>query len=263
MNVATPEKVGFSSERLKRLDALLQKWVDDRLLPGIHMLIWRRGAAAYSRCFGFMDVTAQKPIQTDTIYRIYSMTKPITSAAVMMLFEEGRLLLTDPVSAYIPEFKDLKVYVNENEHTDLERPMTIHHLLTHTSGLTYDFLITSPVDAMYRKADVLNRNISLKTMIDRLADDHANAKKLATGLSNIKGLLISPEPPQTNIVLFELAPGLPVEGFLAGLNSKRVKISSRGGNLFRAVTHRMISEKDIDEALMHIAEVCAGLRVRA
>jgi CubicO group peptidase (beta-lactamase class C family) len=109
----------------------------------------------YSECFGMMDIEANKPMQFDTLFRIYSMTKPITSVAVMMLYEEGHFQLSDPISRFIPGFEDVKVLVKETESglelANLEREITIWHLLTHTSGLSYGFDENDPVDKMCQK----------------------------------------------------------------------------------------------------------------
>ena len=169
MNTTAPENVGFSSARLRRLDALMQRYVDERWLPGVLTVVSRHGKVAYCECAGLMDIESQKPVQVDTIFRIYSMTKPITSVAVMMLYEEGCLQLNEPVAKYIPAFGDLKVFVSDNERADCARPMTIRHLLTHTSGLTYDFLGDSPVDQMCKEAELHRRDASLQEMIDKLA----------------------------------------------------------------------------------------------
>ena len=121
----------------------MQRYVDEGKLSGIIAAIARRGQLVYRKKFGQMDIKADKPMEFDTIFRIYSMSKPITSVAVMMLYEEGRFLLGDPVSRFIPGFKHAKVFAGETdsgfELADLEREITILDLLTHTSGLSYGF----------------------------------------------------------------------------------------------------------------------------
>jgi CubicO group peptidase (beta-lactamase class C family) len=118
-------------------------------------LVARRGEVVYHKALGLMDVESKKPMALDTLLRMYSMTKPITSVAVMMLFEEGRLHLTDPVSKFIPEFEDLKVFVRETETgielANLERAITVHDLLTHTSGLAYGIAPETYVDRQFQK----------------------------------------------------------------------------------------------------------------
>ncbi|HNT78572.1 MAG TPA: serine hydrolase domain-containing protein [Anaerolineae bacterium] len=155
MNTVSPESVGLSSARLKRVDQVMQKYVDQGKLPGVLSLVARRGQTAHLSQVGWMDVAAQKPIAFDTLFRIYSMTKPITSVAVMMLYEEGHFFLSDPVAKYLPEFEDVKVLVRRTETgvelADLKRPITIHHLLTHTGGLSYGFDPNDYIDQQIQK----------------------------------------------------------------------------------------------------------------
>ncbi len=177
MNTVSPESAGFSSARLKRVDQVMQKYVDQGKLPGVLTLVARRGHIAHLSKVGWMDVEAHKPIAFDTLFRIYSMTKPLTSVAVMMLYEEGRFFLNDPVAKYIPEFADLKVFVRETETgvelANLKRPITIHHLLTHTAGLSYGFDPNDYVDKQIQK-HVWQRysddpDITLEELIRRIA----------------------------------------------------------------------------------------------
>jgi len=163
---ARPETVGLCSRRLKRIDALMEESVRSRAVAGVITLVARRGKIAHLRCIGHRNLEKKLPMTEDSIFRIYSMTKIITSVAALILHEEGRIFLTDPVSAYIPEFKNLRVAVDAraaarkqageqatmhnlaalskagrvSRTEPLRREVTIHHLLTHTSGLTYDFL---------------------------------------------------------------------------------------------------------------------------
>ena len=170
MKTAAPEEFGFSPDRLKRIDTVMQRYVDQRTLAGIVTLVARRGAVVHFEKFGYQDVETRKPMELDTIFRIYSMTKPITSVALMMLFEHGLVRLTDPVTKFIPEFSKLKVFVNEGKLADLEREITIHDLLMHTAGLSYGDDEDSPVDGLYREADLFNGGITLEEMIRRIAD---------------------------------------------------------------------------------------------
>jgi CubicO group peptidase (beta-lactamase class C family) len=150
----------------------MQGYVDEGKLAGVMTMIARRGKVAHFEKFGKMDIAADKPMEFDTIFRIYSMTKPITSVAIMMLYEEGRFQLNDPVSKFIPEFKDLKVFKNATkegiELAYTEREMTIRDLLTHTSGLTYGWG-NGPVDKMYQQAKLFDPNGTLKDAITKLA----------------------------------------------------------------------------------------------
>jgi CubicO group peptidase (beta-lactamase class C family) len=157
---STPESVGFSSSRLQRINARMQSYIDQEKLAGMVTLVARRGQIIHFECHGQRDREAARPMEQDTIFRIYSMTKPITTVAAMMLFEEGRFRLNDPVSHYIPAFANTPVYVRSGpdgfELAQQERPMTIHDLMVHTSGLTYGFLQELPVDEMYQKAKLLD-----------------------------------------------------------------------------------------------------------
>jgi len=138
---AAPDEVGLSSERLARIDAVMQEHVDQKKVAGVVTLIARKGKLAHLGVYGMAGIEANKQMAEDTIFRIASMTKPITSVAVMMLYEEGKFLLSDPVGKYIPEFQEMEVLppagATNNYRVPAERPMTIRHLLTHTSGLTY------------------------------------------------------------------------------------------------------------------------------
>ncbi|MGZ5989168.1 MAG: serine hydrolase domain-containing protein, partial [Rhizomicrobium sp.] len=147
-----PESVGLSSKRLAILDRVMkERYVDTGLLPGIHAQVWRRGELAHNGMAGSMDLERKKPWREDAIVRIYSMTKPITSVALMMLVEEGKLGLEDNVHTHIPSWENLRVYSSgvqslvENTSgqfitTPCKRPMKVVDLVTHTSGLTYGFM---------------------------------------------------------------------------------------------------------------------------
>jgi CubicO group peptidase (beta-lactamase class C family) len=149
-----PDDVGFDADRLKRIDTHFQRYVDDGRLPGYLVAVARGGQVVHLATYGHRDVEAGAPIELDTLFRIYSMTKPITSVAAMMLYEEGAFELKDPVSKFIPAFADTKVYRHGSLAAPVldpqTEPMRIWHLLTHTSGLTYGFHNATPVDAMYR-----------------------------------------------------------------------------------------------------------------
>jgi CubicO group peptidase (beta-lactamase class C family) len=153
---AKPESVGLSSERLDRIGATVQHTIDDKRVAGAVTLVVRRGRVAWFKSQGMMDREAGKAMRPDTMFRICSMTKPITSVAVMMLYEEGHFILDDPISKYLPEFKDAKVLVKpasgEPYSIPASRPITIRDLLRHTSGLTYHWNDT--LGPMYKTADV-------------------------------------------------------------------------------------------------------------
>ncbi len=160
-SAGSPEDVELSSERLERIDNVVQKSIDDSRIAGAVTLVARHGKVAYFKAFGMANREARTPMHTDQIFRICSMTKPITSVAVMMLYEEGRFLLNDPVSNFIPEFKNMKVldppFPQDKTSppgflTDARRPITIRHLLTHTSGLTYHW--NDRLGKGYREASI-------------------------------------------------------------------------------------------------------------
>jgi CubicO group peptidase (beta-lactamase class C family) len=155
MNIARPEAQGFSSQRLARINTTMQRYVDEQKLAGVVTLVARRGQAVHLEKFGMADIEAGAPMELDTLFRIYSMTKPITSAAVLMLFEAGRFRLTDLVGDYIPAFRNVKVldYTPGVALRTVEpiRPVTIHDLLTHTAGLSYGFDQDLYTDELYRK----------------------------------------------------------------------------------------------------------------
>lgn len=150
------EGLGFDPGRLERISEHFRHYVDDGRLPGWSLSVGRRGEVAYLDHYGHTDVEAGTPVADDTIFRIFSMTKPITSVATMMLVERGKVALTDPVSKYIPAFAKQRVFVSgssTNPNTEgLLHQMKVWHLLTHTAGLTYGFMHAHPVDAMYRSA---------------------------------------------------------------------------------------------------------------
>ena len=148
-----PEKLGFSSERLQRVKPAVEKHVGEDKLAGVVTAIARRGELVHHEAFGLMDRERQIPMPKDAIFRIFSMTKPITCVALMTLYEQGRFQLIDPVSKYIPAFKDLEVYTDGGL-VALDEPVNIRHLLTHTSGLTYHFWEYGKVEEMYREAKI-------------------------------------------------------------------------------------------------------------
>jgi CubicO group peptidase (beta-lactamase class C family) len=169
VSTSKPEIAGMSSGGIQAVNTLMQKYVDEKKLPGIITMISRHGKVVSFEKFGLMS--PGKPMQYDAIFRIASMTKPIASTAVMILYDENRFQLDDPVSMYIPEFKDLKVFSGTDKNgiklEEQTRPMTIRQLLMHTSGLasgTQD----NPVDSMYRAADLSGG--TLKDMVQKLSN---------------------------------------------------------------------------------------------
>ncbi len=171
-----PEEVGMDSARLERIGTHFQKYVDDGRLPGWSMLVSRENQIVYHAQYGFADIESKSPISQDTLFRIYSMTKPITSVALMILYEEGRVELTDPVSKYIPSFAQPMVFTGGGSNDPTLRPATepmrIWHLLTHTSGLSYGFLYANPVDTIYRNNGFewgSPKGLSLAETVDKYA----------------------------------------------------------------------------------------------
>jgi CubicO group peptidase (beta-lactamase class C family) len=165
------ETLGFIPERLERLTAIMARQVEEKKAPGVSMLIARHGKLAYRQSVGALR-PGGPPMSDDAIFRIYSMTKPIVSVAAMMLVEEGRLLIADPVSKYVPAFANLKVGVVRGDKLDLaplKRPITIQDLLRHTSGLTYGFTGVSPVQKLIKTANVVNSERSLTENVEAMA----------------------------------------------------------------------------------------------
>ncbi|MET0534469.1 MAG: serine hydrolase domain-containing protein [Steroidobacter sp.] len=163
-----PESLGFSSERLKRLEAGLKAPVDSKQLAGITTVVARRGQIVQEMTYGKADIAANKPMQMDTILRIYSMTKPVTGAAMMMLYEEGKWKPSDPISRHIPEFKDLKVYGADGQLEASKHAPTMGELMSHTAGFTYGFFGNSAVDKLYQQANPLAAE-SLQEFVERMA----------------------------------------------------------------------------------------------
>jgi CubicO group peptidase (beta-lactamase class C family) len=171
---AKPESLGFSFARLERLHAQMQAEVDQKQLAGVVTLLARHGKVAELRAYGKKDLASGAPMTTDTIFRIFSMTKPVTGVAMMMLYEEGKWLPKDPISKYIPEFAHLKVFkgVDANGKMILEDPVhppTMEELMTHTAGFSYGVFGDGPVDKLYQSTGVMQSK-SLQEMIDKLAN---------------------------------------------------------------------------------------------
>jgi CubicO group peptidase (beta-lactamase class C family) len=178
-----PEQVGLSASRLARLDEVMKRrYVDSGRLPGMLTMVYRRGKLAYTGMAGHIDLERGKPMREDAIFRIYSMSKPITSVALMMLAEEGLIGLDDDVATHIPSWKNLGVYASGVPSlvagapptfitTPVARPMKVVDLVTHASGLTYGFMNRTSVDRAYREAHIAEPGAKggLDTMIERLS----------------------------------------------------------------------------------------------
>jgi CubicO group peptidase (beta-lactamase class C family) len=172
---AKPEDVGMSSERLARIRPAMQRYIDRGLVPGVVTLVARRGRVVQFEATGFRDAEAKAPMTTDTIFRIASMTKPIASVALMMLYEEGYFLLSDPIAKFLPEFADMKVVQTAGSNGDqayklvpATRPITIQHILTHTSGLANTY--RGPNQQEFNKTYARqNPNETMADVVKRLA----------------------------------------------------------------------------------------------
>ncbi len=160
-----PEDVGFSSKRLEIAKGVFQADVESKRVPGAVLLIARNGKIAFFDAVGYQDSASKTPMKKDSIFRIASMSKPITTVAAMILAEENKIDVAAPVAQYLPEFKDVKV---GPEGAAPKRPMTVQDLMRHTSGLTYGLFGNSPVDQMYRKAPIFNAK-SLAEMVKTIA----------------------------------------------------------------------------------------------
>ncbi|MGD0446393.1 MAG: serine hydrolase domain-containing protein [Edaphobacter sp.] len=173
MTVNKPETVGFSSERLEQLHELMQRTVDQKQIAGIVTILARHGKVVDYRSYGQRDMASNAPMTKDVIFRDFSMTKPVTGVAMMILYEHGKWLPSDPIAKFIPEFAHLKVFKGMDADgkmilVDPDHAPTMRELMTHTAGFTYGFFGNTPVDAMYRDANV-SQSKNLQEMIDRLA----------------------------------------------------------------------------------------------
>ena len=173
LGLVDPAEVGMSAERLERLDAGMQAMVDEGKLAGIVTMLARHGKVVFTDAVGKLDVNKSDPAELDSIFSIFSMTKPVVGIAMMMLHEEGKWQLNDPVSKYIPAFADLQVYTGEDTNGNLQleeidRRITMRDLMKHTAGLGYSLDQRHPVTRMVIENGVRDTNAPLQTMIDRL-----------------------------------------------------------------------------------------------
>jgi CubicO group peptidase (beta-lactamase class C family) len=174
LETAKPEQVGMSSERLARIDTFIQEQIDSKKTGGIIVLVARKGRIVYHRAFGYADIEAGRKLTADYLFRLYSMTKPVTSVALLTLYEQGKFQLSDPLELYIPAFKDVMVFagVDDNGKMILEKPkrkITIHDVFRHTAGFSYGF---GPdlVAKSYQDAGMdFQKMDSLKELVDKLA----------------------------------------------------------------------------------------------
>src|SRR5476649_814753 len=160
---AKPEALGLSSARLQRVSDAFKREIDKGTLPGATVMVARRGQIAWFEALGRQSPEASTPMAHNSLFRIFSMTKPIVSTCIMMLLEDGHFTLNDPVSNFIPEFSNQKVGVENNGKLDLvplTRPMTVQDLLRHTSGITYDHTGNGPVHQLYQQSRLRSRKTS-------------------------------------------------------------------------------------------------------
>jgi CubicO group peptidase (beta-lactamase class C family) len=173
LTVTVPESVGFSSERLEHLHALMQQTVDKKQVAGIVTVLARHGKVVDYRTYGQRDMASGAPMTKDVIFRDYSMTKPVTGVAMMILYEQGKWLPSDPIAKFVPEFAHLKVYKGVDADgkiilVDPDHAPTMRELMSHTAGFTYGFFGNTPVDQMYRDAHLLDSK-NLQEFIEKLA----------------------------------------------------------------------------------------------
>ncbi len=173
LTAVKPETVGFSSERLERLHALMQQTVDQKQIAGIVTILARHGKIVDYRTYGDRDMASNAPMTKDAIFRDFSMTKPVTGVAMMILYEEGKWLPSDPIAKYIPEFAHLKVFKGVDADgkmilVDPDHAPTMRELMSHTAGFTYGFFGNTPVDKAYRDAKVFDSK-NLQEFIEKIA----------------------------------------------------------------------------------------------
>ncbi len=175
---ATPAQVGLSSERLDKIMQMLRDDTGKNVIPGAVLLVARHGKIAYFDAAGLLDPTTKAPMTKDAIFRVFSMSKPITTVSAMMLFEDGKLALGDPIARYIPQFRQMKVGVEKTDPAtgkpalDLvpaRRPITVQDLMRHTSGITYGFFGNTMVKKMYVEAGVMKGDYTNEEFADRIA----------------------------------------------------------------------------------------------
>ena len=175
VETASPEDVGMSSERLQRISDHFEQLVEGEKMAGGQVLVARRGAVVYFENYGIQSVSSGEAVDDESLFRIYSMTKPIMGVAMMMLYEEGHFSLSDPVGRHIPEFADLKVYASEDENgamsvEDPARPPLMEDLFRHTAGFTYGIFGNTAVDKKYVEARLLDPESNLQAMIEGMAE---------------------------------------------------------------------------------------------
>ena len=170
---SAPEEVGMDSARLDKITQAMQTFVDEGLLSGAVTMAARRNKVVHFESVGYRDIESKSPMSNDSIFRIYSMTKPVTGVALMILYEESKFRLSDPVSKYLPELNNLQVFSGTDNDGNIvteppNHPMTIRELMSHTGGLTYGIFASSPVDSNYREAELLSNDLTNREFTRRL-----------------------------------------------------------------------------------------------
>jgi len=256
-----PEKLGLDPERLGKMHAMVQQHIDDHKHAGAITLVARNGKIADMATFGYRDLETRAPMTADTIFRIYSMSKIITTVAALILFEEGRYALDDPVTDYIPELRSLKV-INPGggEHADfarLKRPITIRHLLTHTAGFTYDFTTPDQLKPYWAKADIWNENVDFKEFIRRISFvplAHQPGEKFTYGVNtDVLGYFV------------QVVSGMPFEQFLQERIFNPLKMVDTGFDVPPDKMDRLakLYENGPDKALRPVAKPPYGTYAEA
>lgn len=224
--LVTPGEAQLSREGLKKLEQHFNAYVDEGKLAGYSALVARNGKVGHFNVYGMQDIAASKPLSEDSIFRIYSMTKPVTSVALMMLYEEGRFKLDDPISKYIPSFKGQHVFSGLDEAGNVttvpaKREATILDLMRHTAGLTYGVFGDTPVDKMYINTGVMNGLFGYDEEIAKLRGEEPSLVNFAKGIGELP-LLYQPGEAWVYSVsvdvqgaLVELLSGMPFDVFLA------------------------------------------------
>ena len=175
LRITRPERVGMSSERLERVADYLQELVDERAAAGFQLVVARRGRVVMQRSIGYADADERTPVTNETLFRIFSMTKPIVTVAMLKLYEQGLYSLDDPLSMFVPEFAELKVFagIGDNGEMLVEAPLrapTVHDLFQHTAGFTYGLFGDTPVDKAYLDAGIFTPGPSFKEVMGRVGD---------------------------------------------------------------------------------------------
>jgi CubicO group peptidase (beta-lactamase class C family) len=239
---AKPDEVGLSSQRLDRIDAVLKADIENGKIPGAVLLVAREGKIAYFKSFGTRDEKKLFPMEKDSIFRVYSMTKPVVGAAAMILLEEGKLVLADPVAKYIPSFKDIQV-VGEIKKDDSgnevvastlkpKNVMTIQDLLRHTSGISYFFWPPKAIQGMYLKAGMKGNDHTLAEMCDKMAKiplvADPGTKYLYSMSYDVLGRVV------------EVASGMPLDKFLKERIYKPLEMKGSGFHVSGSDVDRLV-----------------------